>query len=72
MNQQIVSTYLIKKYDLWLWDWDDTLIDTTTYYVQSMEPRDIAKRTIKEFGEEEALPDLVWTLMNAHEFLFLQ
>jgi endogenous inhibitor of DNA gyrase (YacG/DUF329 family) len=31
-----------------------------------------AKRAIKEFGEEEALPDLVWTLMNAHEFLFLQ
>ena len=31
-----------------------------------------AKRSISQFGEEEGLPDLVWTLMNAHEFLFVQ
>ncbi len=31
-----------------------------------------AKKAISDFGEEEALPDLVWALMNAHEFIFVQ
>ena len=44
-NNQVISEYLLKKYKLWLWDWDDTLIDTTTYYVKSMEPEDIKNRT---------------------------
>ncbi len=31
-----------------------------------------ANRAIQEFSAEESLPDLVWTLINAHEFIFVQ
>ena len=40
-----ISQYLLDKFKLWIWDFDDTLIDTTTYYKLSMEPEDIRKRT---------------------------
>lgn len=50
--KKIISTELLKKYDLWLWDWDDTIIDTTTYYIKSMEPTDISRRTNKELDKE--------------------
>ena len=49
---KILSPRLYKKYDLWLWDWDDTIIDTKTYYINSMEPEDIVKRSIKELDNE--------------------
>ena len=51
-NNEIVSKYLLDKFDLWLWDWDDTLIDTTTYYVKSMEPEDIINRSHRELDIE--------------------
>ena len=51
-NNQVISEYLLKKYKLWLWDWDDTLIDTTTYYVKSMEPEDIKNRTRADLDVE--------------------
>ena len=51
-NNEIVSKYLLDKFDLWLWDWDDTLIDTTTYYVKSMEPEDIINRSQRELDIE--------------------
>ena len=49
---KFLSPRLYKKYDLWLWDWDDTIIDTKTYYINSMEPEDIVKRSIKELDNE--------------------
>lgn len=49
---KLVSNLLIKKFDLWLWDWDDTLIDTTTYYVKDMEPESICKRTSLDLDNE--------------------
>lgn len=39
----IISPYLDKKADLWVWDWDDTLIDTQAYKRHSMEPEIIRK-----------------------------
>lgn len=47
-----LSTYLYDNYDLWVWDFDDTLIDTTTYYITSMKPEDIKKRDIVELDQE--------------------
>lgn len=47
-----ISNYLIKHCDLWVWDFDDTLIDTSTYYVKSMEPESIHVRTNEELDKE--------------------
>lgn len=68
MNEHLVtSNYLVDNIHLWLWDFDDTLIDTTTYYIKSMEPKDILKRTDAELDKEfpswrfykVLIPDLV-------------
>lgn len=48
----IVSQNLQDNLDLWLWDFDDTLIDTSTYFRQSMKPKDILKRTDVELDKE--------------------
>jgi hypothetical protein len=47
-TDDIISNYLLDKFKLWVWDFDDTLIDTATYYKKSMEPPDIINRTDKE------------------------
>ena len=47
-----VSFYLLKHCDLWVWDFDDTLIDTTTYYVQDMSPSAIRDRSDNELDRE--------------------
>jgi hypothetical protein len=39
----IISPYLDNKAQLWVWDWDDTLIDTQAYRRHSMEPEIIRK-----------------------------
>lgn len=51
-NNLVISRYLLKHCNLWVWDFDDTLIDTTTYYIKSMEADDIRKRTVKELDKE--------------------
>lgn len=51
-ENQIVSNYILDKFKLWVWDFDDTIIDTATYYRKSMEPVDILKRTEKELNIE--------------------
>jgi len=51
-NNLVISRYLLKHCKLWVWDFDDTLIDTTTYYIKSMEPDDIRKRTVEELDKE--------------------
>ena len=51
-KDKFVSDYLIQKFKLWVWDFDDTLIDTATYYRKSMEPEDILRRTNKELDVE--------------------
>jgi phosphoglycolate phosphatase-like HAD superfamily hydrolase len=51
-NDLVISRYLLKHCKLWIWDFDDTLIDTTTYFIKSMEPEDIRKRSIEELDRE--------------------
>ena len=48
----IISFYLLKKCKLWVWDFDDTLIDTKYYYKASMDPADIRNRTDTELTNE--------------------
>ena len=40
-----LSRVLFKQSKLWVWDFDDTLIDTSTYYSQNMKPEAILERT---------------------------
>ena len=51
-KNNILSTFLLNKYDLWLWDFDDTLIDTYTYYIKNMEPPYILQRNIYELEQD--------------------
>jgi len=48
----VISYYLIKHCKLWVWDFDDTLIDTKYYYKSNMEPAAILKRTDDELTSE--------------------
>ena len=47
-----VSFYLIKQCKLWVWDFDDTIIDTNTYYKTKMDVTSIRNRTDEELDEE--------------------
>jgi hypothetical protein len=55
-----VSFYLIKQCKLWVWDFDDTLIDTDTYYKTKMDVKSIRNRTEEELDIE--LPQ--WRYFN--------
>ena len=48
----IISFYLLKKCKLWVWDFDDTLIDTKYYYKSNMDPDAIRRRTDKDLSNE--------------------
>lgn len=50
---------------------DAAFLSILNRFPTSLEGRN-ANRAIKEFGSEEAVPDIIWSLMNAHEFLFIQ
>ena len=62
-----VSFYLLKHCDLWVWDFDDTLIDTTTYYVQDMSPTAIRGRTDEELDRELEEVDKVYKIFEENE-----
>jgi hypothetical protein len=47
-----ISFYLLKQCKLWVWDFDDTLIDTQTYLTKDMSPNAIRKRTDSELDTE--------------------
>ena len=47
-----ISFYLLKNCKLWVWDFDDTLIDSTTYIKRNMEPSNIRNRTDAELDIE--------------------
>jgi hypothetical protein len=51
-KNELISNYLLNKFKLWVWDFDDTLIDTATYYNKSMEPKDILMRTDDQLTED--------------------
>lgn len=41
----LISPMMFKRFKLFIWDFDDTLINTTAYYTRDMEPMSIRKRT---------------------------
>jgi hypothetical protein len=47
-----ISFYLLKQCKLWVWDFDDTLIDTATYLKKDMSPDAILKRCDAELDQE--------------------
>lgn len=47
-----ISHILFKQCKLWVWDFDDTLIDTSVYYSSNMKPASILERTDKELDNE--------------------
>lgn len=51
-SNKIISDYMLRKYQLWLWDFDDTLVDTASYYRNNMNPNDIRRRTDAELDIE--------------------
>jgi len=51
-NPLIISFYLLKYSKLWVWDFDDTLIDTKYYYKSNMNPEAIRYRTDIELTNE--------------------
>jgi len=48
----VISKYLLKQCKLWVWDFDDTLIDTETYLRKNMSPAAIKERTDAELDLE--------------------
>ena len=48
----IISLYLLKHCKLWVWDFDDTLIDTKYYYKSNMDPDVIRARTDTDLSNE--------------------
>jgi hypothetical protein len=47
-----ISFYLLKQCKLWIWDFDDTLINSITYLKKNMSPESILKRCDAELDEE--------------------
>ena len=47
-----VSFYLLKQCKLWIWDFDDTLIDASVYLKKDMNPEAILKRCDAELDED--------------------
>ena len=48
----VISFYLLKHCKLWVWDFDDTLIDTKYYYKSDMDPEAIRRRTDTQLTNE--------------------
>jgi len=47
-----ISYYLLKNCKLWVWDFDDTIINTQTYLKKDMKPNAISRRTDSELDTE--------------------
>jgi hypothetical protein len=47
-----LSSILFKQCKLWVWDFDDTLINTETYYSSNMSPEAILNRTDEQLNNE--------------------
>ena len=46
----VIPPYLWQNIDLWVWDWDDTIIDTSAYVRHSMSRDSIMNLTNQELG----------------------
>ena len=47
-----LSNILFKQTKLWVWDFDDTLIDTSVYYSSNMKPEAILESTDFQLDKE--------------------
>lgn len=67
-DNMLLSQYMLDKFKLWVWDFDDCIIDTATYYNKSMNPSNILKRTKEELTIDipnwEYFRDLVLLLVS--------
>ena len=44
-NNLVISYYLLKNAKLWVWDWDDTLINIDAYMLSTMDTNEILRKT---------------------------
>lgn len=51
-SNPVIPPYLWENIDLWVWDWDDTLIDTSAYVRHSMSRPSIMNLSDRELGED--------------------
>ena len=51
-SNPVIPPYLWENIDLWVWDWDDTLIDTSAYVRHSMSRPAIMNLSDRELGED--------------------
>ena len=51
-DEFVISAYLLKTCKLWVWDWDDCLINSAYYMKTSMEPDDIRARTDNQLTQQ--------------------
>ena len=51
-SNPVIPPYLWENIDLWVWDWDDTLIDTSAYVRHSMSRDSIMNLSDRELGED--------------------
>lgn len=51
-NNPVIPPYLWENIDLWVWDWDDTLIDTSAYIRHSMSRDNIMNLSDRALGED--------------------
>lgn len=58
------NNILLQQFDLFVWDFDDTLIDTRAYYTRSMKPDDIRRRTDAELVQDIPGVDYFRALCN--------
>lgn len=49
-SNPVIPPYLWENIDLWVWDWDDTLIDTSAYVRHSMSRPSIMNLSDRELG----------------------
>jgi hypothetical protein len=48
----VISYYLLKNATLWVWDWDDTLINTDAYMLNVMDPNIIREKPTAELDRD--------------------
>jgi len=48
----VISYYLLKNATLWVWDWDDTLINTDAYMLNVMDPNSIREKSTTDLDRD--------------------
>ena len=48
----VLSKFMKKEFDLWIWDWNNCLIDSSIYFGKRMNPQEIINKTDDELTHE--------------------